>query len=263
MKRAVVLLLVTFGGAFAATADLTAKQMKGAEHVAMVSIPTPAEFFAAIDKAGKPDWASLYREPGSTSYPTRTQTALNLGALVTDGYMAVEAQDGQQVKNTGKEIIALAKALGVGEDVLMRGKSIGDFADKNDWFALREELEATTNEVRRAMVGQRDAALASLITAGAWVRALQVGSRAALLNGEEPSLLLLRQPALIAMLREDLRKLPDKARGGPVITRTDMTLTAVEDMMTPKDGATFGTERVVSIRDTTSQLISDMSSKQP
>ncbi|MBE2179559.1 MAG: hypothetical protein IAE97_03725 [Chthoniobacterales bacterium] len=263
MKRAAVFLFVAFAGVFTAGADLTARQMKGAEHVAPVSIPTPAEFFAAIDKAGKPDWASLYREPGPTSYPTRTQTALNLGALVTDGYMAVEAQDGQQVKNTGKEIIALAKALGVGEDVLVRGKSIGDFADKNDWFALREELDATTNEVRRAMAGQRDAALASLITAGAWLRAIQVGSRAALLNGEEQSLMLLRQPALIAMLREDLRQLPDKARGGPVITRTDMTLTAVEDMMTPPDGEPFGTERVVSIRDTTSQLVSDMSSNKP
>lgn len=263
MKHAAVLLLATIGGMCAAAANLTAGQMAAAEHVASVSVPTPAEFFAAIDKAGKPDWASLYREPGPTSYPTRTQTALNLGALVTDGYMAVEAQDGQQVKNTGKEIIALAKALGVGEDVLMRGKSISDFADKNNWFALREELDATTNEVRRAMLGQRDEALASLITAGAWVRALQVGSRAALLNGEEQSLRLLCQPGLVAMLREDLRKLPDKARGGPVITRTDMTLAAVEDMMAPAKDKPFGVENVRSIQDTTSQLVSDMNSKQP
>lgn len=238
-------------------------RLQTAEHHAPLSLPSPAEFFAAIDKAGKPDWVSLYRPPAPTTFPNRPQTALNLGALVTDGYIAVEAQDGQQVRNTGKDIIALAKALGVGEDVLMRGKSISDFADKNDWFALREELDATSNEVRRAMLNQRDEALAALISAGRWIRALQAGSQAAVLAGEEPAFALLRQPLLVAMLREDLRRLPDKARGGPVITRTDMTLAAVEEMMTPPGSEPFGEPRVTSIRDTTSQLVSDMISKEP
>ena len=264
VKKSVLLvfLAIPFFAAGAA-GQLSKKQMKDAERMAALTVPSPSEFFAAIDKAGKPDWMSFYREPAPTTYPTRPRTAINLGALVTDGYVAVEAQDGQQVKNTGKDIIALARALGVGEDVLMRGKSITDFADKNDWFALREELEATTNEVRRAMNNQRDEVLASLITAGAWLRALEVGSRAAEMTGEEDAAGLLRQPALVGWLRSELQQLPENARGGPDLTKTDMTLMAVEETMDVPDGEDFGSKQVSVIREATAQFLAEMSAKEP
>jgi len=151
----------------------------------------------------------------------------------------------------------------VGEDVLMRGKSIADFADKNDWFALREELEATTNEVRRAMNDQRDEALASLITAGAWLRALEVGSRAAEMTGEENAAGLLRQPGLVGWLRSELQQLPENARGGPDLAKTDMTLSAVEETMETPDGEEFGSKQVLAIREATSQFLAEMSAKEP
>ena len=188
---------------------------ENAEQIEILTVPSPAEFFASLDKIAKPDWASFYRDPIPTTYPDRPLAAVNLGTLVTDGYIAVEAQDGQQVKNTGKDIISLARSLGVGEHVLSRGKSIGDFADRNDWSALKEELDATTNEVRLAMVAQRDEGLATLITAGAWLRALQVGSRAAELSGEEKAEETLLQSGLLAYLREDLEKLPEKSKAAP------------------------------------------------
>ncbi len=262
MKLWVVLLAVSVCALATAGAQLTKKQRTEAARLAALTVPSPAEFFAAISKTGQPDWMSFYRDPGPTTYPTRPRTALNLGALVTDAFVAVEAQDGQQVKNTGKDIIALARALGVGEDVLMRGKSIADFADRNDWFALREELEATTNEVRRAMVSQRDEALSSLITAGAWVRALQVGSRAAEMSSEPDTAALLRQPDLVAWLRSELGALPEKARGGPVVTRTDMTLAVVEENMRAKDG-TIDASRVEAVNRSTAQLITDMGVREP
>jgi len=109
------LLLLVLAAVGSVRAELTKSQRAEAERLPALTVPSPSEFFVAIDKAGKPDWMSFYRAPAPVTYPTRTRTALNLGALVTDGYVAVEAQDGQQVKNTGKDIIALARALGVGE----------------------------------------------------------------------------------------------------------------------------------------------------
>lgn len=256
MKTGVVLLAVLACGAPAAAA-LSPRQMAEATGTVSVTVPTPAEFFGAIDKISRPDWASFYRDPGPTSFPTRPQTAFNLGLLVTDGYIAVEAQDGQQVKNTGKDIIALARALGVGEDVLARGKSIADFADQNDWFALREELEATTNEVRLAMAGQRDEGLASLIIAGAWLRALQVGSRVAEAAGDESCAALLRQPALVAFLGEQIDSLPEKARHGPVVTRVGAALETVGQAMTTDPAA----RQVEVIRVETSDLIGQLGTK--
>lgn len=250
--------LVVTSGTHATT--LSEAQRKSAERVAALTLPTPAEFFAAIDKTSQPDWMSFYRDPVPTTYPTRPRTALNLGTLVTDAYVAVEAQDGQQVKNIGKDIITLARGLGVGEDVLTRGRSIGDFADKNDWFALREELDATTNDVRRAMVAQRDEALATLISAGAWIRALQVGAAAATLNGEPASAALLSQPALLAWLRSELAALPEQFHGGPVVTRTEMTLSVIEENMQPLP---LDETRVQAIRESAAQFVTDMGSKEP
>jgi hypothetical protein len=263
MKAGLVLLMLAVFAPASAPAQLTSKQQAGAERIASLTVPSPAEYFAAIDKAGKPDWVSFYRDPVPTTYPTRLRGALNLGTLVTDGYVAVEAQDGQQVKNTGKDIIALARALGVGEDVLVRGKSISDFADKNDWFALREELEATTNEVRRAMAAQRDEALASLITAGAWLRALEVGSRAAELSGEEKTADLLRQAELVEWLRSELGQIPEETRGQPVVSSLDATLAAVAGSMDVPAGETFGEQRVLAIKNVTGQFTAEIASKQP
>lgn len=262
MKTCLLVLAATIVAALPAAAQLSSKQRAAAERLPALTVPSPSEFFAAIDKAGKPDWMSFYRAPAPVTYPTRPRTALNLGALVTDGYVAVEAQDGQQVKNTGKDIIALARALGVGEDVLMRGKSITDFADNNDWFALREELEATTNEVRRAMMAQRDEALAALITAGAWLRALEVGSRAAELSGEERSAGLLRQKELVGYLRARLEAMPDDARNEPSVQRADATLAAVQEQMTVPAAETFGPERVLAIKQSTGTFIAEISAKE-
>src|SRR5262249_23087089 len=80
-----------------------------------ITIPTPGELFAALASPAKPDWASRYRGPISINYKTRTQIALNLGGLIADGFIAVEAQDTQQVKNIGGDIIKMARALGVSE----------------------------------------------------------------------------------------------------------------------------------------------------
>ena len=151
----------------------------------------------------------------------------------------------------------------MGEDVLVRGKSIADFADQNDWFALREELEATTNEIRRAMIAQRDEALASLITAGAWLRALEVGSRVAELSGEEKSANLLRQAALIGWLRGELQALPEKSRSDPSVIQTDLALASLEQTMQGMEPAEFSEKRVLAVKETTAQFIAAMAAKEP
>src|SRR6266446_7928620 len=109
----------------------------------------------------------------ATSYKNRPQIALNLGTLIADGFIAVEAQDSQLVKNIGTDIIKLAKALGVSENVLSRGKSINEFAEGDEWDALQEELEATQNEVKSSMQSHRDQDLVILVSLGGWIRGTQ------------------------------------------------------------------------------------------
>jgi hypothetical protein len=123
-------------------------------------------------------------------------------------------------------------------------------------------LEATTNEVRRAIMAQRDQSLAVLITVGAWLRALEVGSRAAELSGEETSADLLRQTELIAFLRSEVQGSADKARDEAVVQRTETTLAAVEEQITVPEAEKLSPERVLAIKQTAGTFVADMAAKE-
>src|SRR6266700_2973614 len=188
----------------AETGRLPADQHAKAVRSDSISIPTPGELFAALEKPGKPDWAGQYRTPIPVTYRNRAQIALNLGGLVADGFIAVEAQDSQQVKNIGTDIIKLAKALGVSENVLSRGNSINEFAENSEWDALQEELEATQHEVKSSMQSHRDQDLIILVSVGGWIRGTQVVSAAVMQNYDERAAKVLRQPALVNFIQSKL-----------------------------------------------------------
>src|SRR5882724_9878815 len=184
------------------TGHLTADQLAKAVRSDSISIPTPGELFAALGKTGKTNWAGQYRGPIPVTYSNRAQIALNLG-----GFIAVEAKDGQQVKNIGSDIIKLAKALGVSEKLLGRGNSINEFADQNEWDTLQEELEATQNEVKSSMQSHADQDLVILVTLGGWIRGTQVVTSAIVRKYDERSAKVLRQPALVRFMQSKINEI--------------------------------------------------------
>src|SRR3954466_15228478 len=183
---------------------LSSDQMAKAAKSDSITVPTPGELFAAIGKAGKINWSAQYRAPIPMTYGNRAQIALNLGGLIADGFIAVEAKDGQQVKNIGSDIMKLGKALGVSEQLLSRGNSINDFADNNQWDTLQEELEATQNEVKSSMQSHADQDLVILVTLGGWIRGTQVVTGAIMKNFNERSAIALRQPALVHLMKSKI-----------------------------------------------------------
>ena len=75
---------------------LSSDQMAKAVRTDSISVPTPGELFAALGKTGKINWSAQYRGPIPMTYSNRAQIALNLGGLIADGFIAVEAKDSQQ-----------------------------------------------------------------------------------------------------------------------------------------------------------------------
>ena len=219
--------------AFAAEpAPLSQDQLAKAIKTDSLTIPTPGELFAALEKPGKPDWAGQYRTPIPMTYRNRAQIALNLGGLIADGFIAVEAQDSQQVKNIGTDIIKLAKALGVSENVLSRGNSINEFAEASEWDALHEELEATQNEVKTSMQSNRDQDLVILVSLGGWIRGTQAVSAAVMKNYDENSAKVLRQPAVVSFLRTKINDISMDLRAEPLVKNVSDQLTSVEKLVT-------------------------------
>src|SRR6202047_1143546 len=136
------------------------------------------------------------------------QMALKPGTLIADGYIAVEAHDGQQVKNVGKDVLALAKKLSVSQSVLARSASITQFAENNAWDQLNEELEATQKEVKKGLEENRDTDLITLVSVGGWIRGTEVVTGLVMQNYNSDDAKLLRQPALVNFLKGKLTNLP-------------------------------------------------------
>ena len=189
--------------------------------------------FAAIGKLGRPNWAQLVRTGTPPATSSRAQIALTLGTLVADGYIAVEAQDSQGVKNIGKEIINLSKKLNVSQNVLGRGNSINEFAENNDWSALREELEATQNEVKLDMEEQKDSSLITLVTLGAWVRGTEIVSGLVKNTYSPEAARLLHQPAIIEYLLSQIASLPKGLQGDPLVGNLRSTLEKSLPLVSP------------------------------
>ena len=214
-----------------AAVALTAAEMAQAVKTDAITIPTPGELFAALGKPSKPDWASRYRDPIAMNYKTRAQIALNLGGLIADGFIAIEAQDAQQVKNTGSDIVKLAKALGVSENILSRGNSINQFAEGDEWSSLQEELEATQNEVKASMQSHRDQDLVILVSLGGWIRGTQVVSGIVAKNYDERLGQVLRQPELLRFIRSKVGQVSPAMQNDPLVQKVNAQLAGIEQIV--------------------------------
>jgi hypothetical protein len=251
---------VAFG---AETGRISADQMAKAATSDSFSIPTPGELFAALEKTGKINWAGQYRGPTPVTYRDRAQIALNLGGLIADGFIAVEAKDGQQVKNIGSDIIKLAKALGVSEKLLGRGSSINDFAENNEWDTLQEELEATQNEVKSSMQSHADQDLVILVTLGGWIRGTQVVTSAIMQNYDEHGAKVLRQPALVHFMQSKINEISPELRNEPLVKGVSNELGKVEKLVSFPPTKTPDVEEVRKVNEAVSKMMGEIESKEP
>lgn len=259
-------LIVLAGGIFVAfgaeTGRIPADQLAKAARSDSISIPTSGELFAALEKAGKTNWAGQYRGPIPVTFRNRAQIALNLGGLIADGFIAVEAKDSQQVKNIGADIIKLAKALGVSEKLLGRGSSINEFAENNEWDTLQEELEATQNEVKSSMQSHADQDLVILVTLGGWIRGTQVVTSAILQNYDERSAKVLRQPALVHFMQSKINEISPELRDEALVKNVSSELGKIEKLVSFPSGKTPDVQEVRKVNEAVGKVMGEIETKE-
>jgi hypothetical protein len=242
---------------------LSADQMAKAVRTDSISVPTPGELFAALAKTEKINWSAQYRGPMPMTYSNRAQIALNLGGLIADGFIAVEAKDGQQVKNMGSDIMKLGKALGVSEQLLSRGNSINEFAEHNEWDTLQAELEATENEVKSSMQSHADQELVILVTLGGWIRGTQVVTGAIVKNYNESAAKVLRQPALVHFMQTKLNEISPELRQEPLVKSMSEQLNGIEKLVSFPEGKAPTAEEVRKVNEAVGKLMTQIESKEP
>jgi hypothetical protein len=263
LKRlgAMGLISLICAAADAESGRLPADQLAKAVRSDSISIPTPGELFAALEKPGKTNWSGQYRGPMPMTYRNRAQIALNLGGLIADGFIAIEAKDSQQVKNIGSDIIKVAKALGVSENLLSRGNSINEFAENNEWDTLQEELEATQNEVKSSMQSHSDQDLIILVSLGGWIRGTQVVSGAIMQNYDERSAKVLRQPALIGFIQSKINEISPALRDEPLVKNVSQQLPGIEKLVSFSTGRAPSVDEVRKVNEAVGKVMEEIENK--
>lgn len=177
-----------------ATIDLSKFPAAAVEDVV---VPVPSEIFIVLDKLGTPNWKGELRDKLGTNTGNRAQIALLLGTVIADGFIAVEAEDSEKVKQIGQEVLVLADGINVRKAVIARSKSITDKAESKDWRAVRSELDGALQDVRGAMQELGDDELAQLVSLGGWIRGTQVLTSIVGQNYSPAGAELLNQPELL------------------------------------------------------------------
>src|SRR3989441_1247368 len=139
-----------------------------------VVVPLPNEIFGALNKLGAVNWKEHVRSDEEPNFTERPRIALLLGAVIADGFIAVQAEDAPTVKDIGQRVLALAKGIGVGNSITPHAKAIIEAADKRNWENVRQELDRTQNSVQQAMNEVHDEKLSQLVSLGGWLRGTEV-----------------------------------------------------------------------------------------
>jgi hypothetical protein len=139
-----------------------------------VVVPLPNEVFGALNKLGGVNWREYVRNDKGNNFTERPRIALLLGAVIADGFIAVQAEDAPTVKEIGQRVLSLSKAIGVSSSITAHAKAITDAADKRNWPGVRQELDRTQNSVQQAMNEVHDEKLSQLVSLGGWLRGTEV-----------------------------------------------------------------------------------------
>src|ERR1044071_8144244 len=181
--------------------QINIKQYKTVEDVV---VPLPGEVFSALNKLGPVNWKEYVRTEKSPNFSERPRTALLLGNVIADGFIAVQAQDAPAVKEIGQRVLTLAKGIGVGASITPHAKAITEAADRRNWVSVRQELDRTQNSVQNAMNEVHDEKLSQLVSLGGWLRGTEVLTAVVNKRYSQEGSELLHQPDLLAYFETKL-----------------------------------------------------------
>src|SRR5437867_769829 len=199
--------LALCAGAAQAPQHINIKQLS--TRVEDVVVPLPNEIFGALNKLGTVNWKQHVRSDKGPNFTERPRIALLLGTVIADGFIAVQAEDADTVKDIGQRVLALAKGIGVGNSITPHAKAIVEAADKRNWENVRRELDRTQNSVQQAMNEVHDEKLSQLVSLGGWLRGTEVLTSVVKEHFSSDGAELLHQPDLLSYFQTRLQAIPE------------------------------------------------------
>lgn len=263
MTKSLLALALLSISASAAEPRQTIVVPKQAQLVDNVVVPVPSEIFNVLDKLGKPNWTNVLRAPKGTLAPfgNQQQIALNLGTIIAEGFVAVEAGNTAAVKDIGKSVLSLSKALGVSKEVTSRANAIIAAADKQEWNQVRKELDGALSEVRGAMGALGSPELADLVSLAGWVRGTEALCEVVEKNYSRDGADLLRQDILLDFFDGKLNSIAGKKSATPLIPKLQAGLKSIRQLIGPSDSPEISAKSVKEVGETASGLVKAIQTK--
>ena len=228
--------------------------------VSDVVVPRPDEVFGALNKLSSVNWKEYVRTDRSSNFTERPRIALLLGSVIADGFIAVQAQDTPAVKEIGQRVQNLAERINVKSSITQHAKAIIEYADKQRWPAVRQELDRTQNEVQRAMDELHDQKLSQLVSLGGWLRGTEILTAAVTKNFSEAGAELLHQPDLLAHFQTQLQDMSEFKSQTPLVDQIHSALGEVKPLIT--SSKKISPEAVRKINEITTRLDTAIVTKQ-
>jgi hypothetical protein len=215
-----------------------------------VVVPVPSEIFAVLDKLGNPNWKGQLRDGKARTPQDQARVALLLGNVIAEGFVAVEAEDAERVKELGRQVLTLAEAINVRKAVIARSKSITDKADQRDWRGVRAEFDGALQDVRGAMQELNDQNLSQLVSLGGWLRGTEVLTSIVDAGFSKDGTELLHQPELVNYFDRCIGSMGSRLRKNPLVAGIRDVLRKIGPIVS-EGGDKITPDQVKSIHDLT------------
>ena len=153
------------------------------------------------------------------------------------------------MQDVGKALIRQARALGVGERLTKRSKSLLEFSDKGDWLGMRQELVRTQQDVETSMLELRDEEMAHMISLGGWLRGFQLGANSTASSYTPNKAKILANADIIDYFLDRLSTLHPRLKKTEFVKTLTERIRGIRNLITENQGQALTPDQVAKIRD--------------
>ncbi len=199
--------------------------------------------------------AEVERKMPARMSQDRADLAIELGFLIADGFLMVQAEQLKDVENMAKDLTRYGKALGAGDRVSRHAAGLLESAKNGDVPQLKIELSSTQRDVEDELVTLKDADLAHLISLGGWIRALEVSSVAVDKQFSPERARKVMRKDIAEYYSDCITGLEPKISGRPNYSAMRDLLEGLSKKMNLEDGQEPTAESMKEIRKISTQLV--------
>jgi hypothetical protein len=187
--------------------------------------------------------------PRDAVYDNRLQTSLHFGALVADGFMLTIAERSKDVQDIGRALIRQSRALGVGDRLTKRSKSLFEYIEKGDWQGMRQELVRTQSDVEKSMLDLHDEEMSHMISLGGWLRGFQLAANSCAQSYTADKALVLGRVEIMDYYNDRLETLHPRLKKTEFVSTITSRIKTLRDLAVETQGRAPTESEVKKMRD--------------